>query len=104
MIDQIKSAIFDKRLISFRYDNENRLVEPHALGYTSKGKLSFRGYQPAGGTHRELGWKLFTADKVEDLTVLPLTFDKPRDGYALNDKQLPQLVAQVDAVFQDQAA
>jgi hypothetical protein len=86
MFDQIKQAIFAKNLLSFRYDGENRLVEPHALGYTAKGKLSLRGYQPAGGTHRELGWKLFTLEYA-------------RPGYALGDKQLPSLVAQVDAVF-----
>jgi predicted DNA-binding transcriptional regulator YafY len=96
MLEQISSAISSKSLISFRYDGENRLVEPHALGYTAKGRLSLRGFQPAGGTTRELGWKLFTADKVEDLTVLPLTFEAPRPGYALNDKQLPQLVAQLE--------
>jgi predicted DNA-binding transcriptional regulator YafY len=99
MLDQIRQAIFAQNLLSFRYDGENRLVEPHALGFTSKGKLSVRGFQPAGGTHRELGWKLFTIEKIEDLTVLPLTFEYARPGYALGDKQLPTLVAQVDAVF-----
>ncbi|WP_051504152.1 WYL domain-containing protein [Sphingomonas jaspsi] len=98
MIDLIEKAINGKNLISFRYDNENRLVEPHALGATSKGKMSMRGFQPAGGTQRELGWKLFTVDKIEDLTVLPLTFEEPRDGYSLNDKQLPHMVAQLDAI------
>lgn len=96
MLDQIVQAIADRRLITFRYDGENRLVEPHACGFTAKGKASFRGYQPAGGTHRELGWKLFTLAKCEDLTVLPLTFAEPRDGYAMNDRQLPELVAQVE--------
>lgn len=103
MLNQIEAAIHGRNLITFRYDNENRLVEPHALGRTGKGKLSFRGYQPAGGTQRELGWKLFTVEKIEDLTVLPLTFEFARPGYALNDKQLPQLIAQVDAVFADAA-
>jgi hypothetical protein len=95
MLDQVEAAILGRNLISFRYDNENRLVEPHALGITAKGKPSFRGFQPAGGTHRELGWKLFSLEKVEDLTVLPLTFADPRPGYAMNDKQLPRLIAQV---------
>ena len=97
MLDDIERAINGRNLITFRYDGENRLVEPHALGITGKGKPSFRGYQPAGGTHRELGWKLFTLEKCEDLTVLPLTFERPRDGYAMNDKQLPQLIAQLEA-------
>lgn len=103
MLDQIREAVLGRNLLSFRYDGENRLVEPHALGLTGKGNLSMRGYQPAGGTHRELGWKLFTVTKIEDLTVLPLTFEHARPGYALNDKQLPQLIAQVDAVYADAA-
>lgn len=96
MLDQIAAAIAAKNLITFRYDGENRLVEPHACGRTAKGKPSFRGFQPAGGTHRELGWKLFTIEKIEDLTILPLTFEAPRPGYAMNDKQLPDLVAQLE--------
>lgn len=103
MLDLISQAITERKLLAFNYDGENRLVEPHALGYTAKGKLSVRGFQPAGGTTRELGWKLFTIEKIQDLTVLPLTFEYARPGYALGDKQLPQLVAQVEAVYANAA-
>jgi predicted DNA-binding transcriptional regulator YafY len=99
MLDQIAAAIRGRNLIAFCYDGENRLVEPHACGYTAKGKPSFRGYQQGGGTTRvDLGWKLFSCEKIEGLQVLALTFDKPRDGFAANDKQLPQLVAQLELV------
>jgi hypothetical protein len=97
MLDLIAAAIAARNLISFRYDGENRLVEPHACGLTAKGKAVVRGFQPAGGTTRELGWKLFSVDKIEELTVLPLTFEYARPGYALGDKQIPSLTAQVNA-------
>lgn len=96
MLDLIASAIAARNLIAFKYDGENRLVEPHACGFTAKGKPVIRGFQPAGGTSRELGWKLFSLDKVQDLTVLPLTFAEHRPGYAMNDKQIPNLKAQLD--------
>lgn len=96
MLDTIAAAIAAKNLLAFSYDGENRLVEPHACGLTSKSKQVLRGYQPAGGTTRELGWKLFSLEKIEGLTVLPLTFHKPRPGYAMNDKQIANLKAQLD--------
>lgn len=96
MLDQITAAIAAKNLISFRYDGENRLVEPHACGHTAKGKPVVRGFQPAGGTSRELGWKLFSIEKIEDLTILPLTFEYARPGYAVGDKQIPTIAGQLE--------
>lgn len=99
MLDLIEKAVHGRNILTFRYDGKNRFVEPHAVGLTSKGKAVFRGYQPAGDTNTETGWKLFTIEKCEDLTVLPLTFDFAREGYVLGDKYIPNLMAQVDAVF-----
>lgn len=95
MIELIEQAIRGRNLITFRYDNENRLVEPHAVGRTAKGKSVVRGFQPAGGTSRELGWKLFSLDKIEDFQCLRLTFSEARDGYKPDDKQIPDMAAQV---------
>jgi hypothetical protein len=97
VLDQIAAAIAAKNCIAFSYDGLNRFVEPHACGLTARGKPVFRGFQPAGETSREHGWKLFSIEKIEDLQVLGLTFAEPRPGYALNDKQIPHLKAQIDA-------
>jgi hypothetical protein len=95
MLDQIAAAIASRNILAFNYDGLNRFVEPHACGLTSKGKPVVRGFQPAGDTSREHGWKLFSLDKIQGLTVLPLTFTEPRPGYALNDKQIPTIREQI---------
>ena len=91
MLDQlITAAINDRRIITFDYDALPRIVEPHALGYTSKGALVFRGYQ-----NPEIGWKLFTVEKCENLLVTADQFDRPREGYRMEDKYIPQIIAQL---------
>lgn len=91
MTDQIiTAAINDRRIITFDYDALPRIVEPHAIGFTSRQKLVFRGYQ-----NPDLGWKLFTVDKVENLLVTADQFDRPREGYRMDDKYIPQIIAQL---------
>lgn len=93
----IRDAVANRRTLSFMYDDLPRLVEPHACGITSKGKYVLRGFQPAGGTSREHGWKLFTAAKIESLAPTDIIFDGPRPGYKMGDKQIASIEEQLDA-------
>lgn len=93
----ITAAINERRLVTFDYDDLPRIVEPHAYGRTAKGSLVLRGFQFDGDTSRELGWKLFTVDKMEFLMLTADNFDGPRPGYNLGDKQIPGMIAQLDA-------
>jgi predicted DNA-binding transcriptional regulator YafY len=94
MLNQIEQAVHGLNLLAFVYDEKPRIVEPHAVGSTGKGKPVFRAFQTNGD---DGGWKLFSVDKVEDLSTLDTTFAGPRPGYALNDKYIPAMLAQLNA-------
>jgi hypothetical protein len=96
MIDTLTAAVAGRQILVFEYDGMTRIVEPHAVGRTRAGKLVFRGFQPHGETQRGLGWKLFSADKVLNLEVADATFPGPRDGYRMGDKQIAEILAQLE--------
>lgn len=84
----ICQAISDLQLISFIYDGQSRVVEPHTYGVDTKGHWALRAYQVRGYT--KLGqlpdWRFFHVDRISGLTILQETFAGPRDGYKRGDK------------------
>ena len=61
-------------------------MEVHAFG-----SKHLRGYQTSGLP----AWKLFSLDKIHTLLPIPIPSEAPRAGYALNDRAIPDLIAQV---------
>ncbi len=49
MNQTIISAIRNQQTLSFNYDGQPRIIEPHTYGVTTTGKESLRGYQVQGG-------------------------------------------------------
>ena len=97
MNPDICQAINDLRLISFRYDDHARTVEPHTYGMDSKGHYALRAYQISGGSQSGvgLGWRLFHRDEMLGVTVLQETFEGPRRGYKRNDKAFDTILCQL---------
>lgn len=93
MDEQVCNAINSQNLIEFYYDGELRVVEPHCLGYTTKGNLSLRAYQVDGySSSGKLGWKLYNLDKADGVSVLDETFEEPRSGYNSNDSAMTEII------------
>lgn len=94
MINELATAIAKRRRVTFTYDGLPRIAEPHAVGRSSKDKPVLRAYQFDGDTGTDLGWKLFSVDKIADLR-LDAEFVGPRDGYKRDDAYIPNMVAQL---------
>jgi hypothetical protein len=93
----IPAAIQNKQLLSFSYDGYSRTVEPHTYGVDTKGHRALRAYQVAGGSDsgQFTGWKIFHANEMRNLTVLPAQFSGPRQGYKRGDKAFAAIHAQL---------
>lgn len=80
------------------YDGESRIVEPHAMGISTKGTPVFRGYQVTGGSQSGefTGWKLFSLAKVRQLPkLLDIAASAPREGYQRDDKGMLHVLKQL---------
>lgn len=94
----IINAIRNKQTLSFTYDGQPRVVEPHTYGVTTTGKESLRGYQVQGGhatSHSNQPWHLFTASKMVSLQGNGNTFNCARQGYKRTDSAMQQIYAQL---------
>lgn len=93
MIDAMKEG----HCVDFIYDGKYRVVEVHAVGTSTKdGSLVMRGLQIAGAASRPLPqWTLFSINKVEMFEARPQVSLAPREGYAMGDKQMATIVAEL---------
>ena len=90
MLEQIKVAISELKLLRIHYDPGIRLIEPHTLGRSSKGYLLLRAYQVEGasasGEHKH--WKLFRLDRCRSCDDDGGSFGGPRSDYKRDDKAM----------------
>jgi len=95
-LNKIAKAIQDHKTLSFYYDGYGRMVEPHALGLSSRGHYVLRCYQ-TGGSSREgkLGWKLMIVEDIKSLTAIPAQFLTPREGYKQGDKGMTKIISEL---------
>ena len=79
MEHQIRTAIRQRRLIEFRFDDLGRLGEPHLLGI-HKGVRQVLVYQTGGGSRsgRLPSWRRFAIDGLRDLRLLDTNFTEIR--------------------------
>jgi len=93
MEEVISKAIENNRMIQFNYKDELRLVEPYTYGVSKKGNDQLRAFQTDGGSNSDsdLGWRLFTIDNMENITILNNEFKPTRDGYNPDDSAMVEI-------------
>ncbi|HWF10717.1 MAG TPA: hypothetical protein VG297_19750 [Bryobacteraceae bacterium] len=70
----IWTAIEHKRLLRFRYNSRERIVEPHDYGI-HKGRIKLFGYQVGGSSSQKLpNWRWAEEELISDLQLLDQTF------------------------------
>jgi len=94
--DRMIEAMEGGNVVDFMYDGKYRVVEIHAVGQSTAGKLVARGLQIAGAASRPLPqWTLFDVGKVELFEDRPQRSEAPREGYAMGDRQMSAVFAEI---------
>lgn len=86
--DVLKEAIAKGQSIQISYHDESRIVDPYVLGTSSSGNFSLQAYQQGD----RAGWRLFTVEKIDQITFLPTRFDV-RIDYKADDKGFTTIAA-----------
>ena len=91
------AAMQEGHAVDFIYDGKYRVVEVHAVGTSPKdGSLVMRGLQVAGAASRPLPQlTLFSINKVEMFEARPQVSLAPREGYAMGDKGMATVIAEL---------
>jgi hypothetical protein len=91
------SALDSGRCLEIRYDGFVRVVEVHAIGYSTDGAPLIRVWQVRGGSlsGEQAGWKLLRLDEARGLLVLDEASEAPRVGYRRGDSAMHRIIRQI---------
>jgi hypothetical protein len=94
--DIIVKAIMDKQKLEIVYHGETRIIEPHAIGITTKGNSAVRAYQVEGGAvfGKASEWKMFKLCDIESINGSGF-FKAPRPDYQKGDKGLSTILIEL---------
>lgn len=83
--------------VNFVYEGKVKVVEPHAVGTSTKdGSLIMRGFQVAGTSSRPLPvWALYTVAKMELVEPGAEASQAPREGYSMGDAAMADIISQI---------
>ena len=97
MLQLVVNAIRARNVLSFHYDGLHRVVEPHAVGESTRGNTVLRCFQVDGlsNTPPIPDWRLMSLDKIQALEVLPKTFAGVRPGYVRGDRGMTFIHAEL---------
>ena len=94
----IRTAIADKRLVSFELDGLPRVGEPHDYGI-SNGVPQLFFYQVGGksSSGAPVGWRTAVLSKVSGMTILERQFAGSRPAPSGRHKKWDKLIASVSS-------
>lgn len=89
----IKMAIENRQMLEFVYNDKRRVVEPYTFGCSHQGDDTLSAFQIEGGSNssRDLGWRQFIIENIENLVLLDSKFYGVRDGYNPNDSRMSEI-------------
>lgn len=90
MLTTITNAIERHERLIIHYFPGRRVIEPHAVGYSSAGDILLRAYQTEGesASREHEHWKLFRVDRIERCVAAFENFEGPREAYRENDRAM----------------
>ena len=89
-IDIIRDAMDKLETLQFQYDGDNRVVEPHLLGYNQIGVLTLSAWQIYGRSG--VGWRAFHVEKIMSPYSTQETFKGTRTGYNSKDRTMDPII------------
>jgi hypothetical protein len=94
----IGQALAERRRLKFKYHDHPRLVEPHAFGEVTGGRLAIVAWQVSGGSESgtSYGWRTFLLKEITGVKLTRDTFT-PRPEYRPETTQLKLVLAEVSS-------
>jgi hypothetical protein len=90
----IITAVKNKQVLSFFYDNALRIVEPQTYGISTTGHPVLRGYQIVGGSNsgQTVGLRLYELAKMEGLKNTGKRFAKAQPQHQPKDSAMSKVI------------
>jgi hypothetical protein len=94
---RICHAIAERTLLMFRYRGAMRVAEPHLYGRNTAGHDALSAWMRPGWSRTDPagGWRMFLADELEALSLLPERFAQARPDYNPDDPHFETVYCQL---------
>ena len=97
----LRTAIQNRRMVRLRYENRERILEPHDYG-VQKGCVRLLGYQVGGSSSGKLpNWRWIDVDGISDLELLSRKFKGGRPAPSGKHHKWDQLFIRVKPPDED---
>lgn len=89
-------ALGSGQRLQLQYKGADRVVEVHAVGFSSKDVALMRVWQVRGGSSGSagVGWKLLHLDDCIAMDILNEQSEAPRAGYTKGDRAMQRIVCE----------
>ena len=90
-------AIRSRRVIRFNYNGGYRTAEPYCYGISRKGNELLRAFQTGGYSEsgNPVHWKLFTVEKMSNITISDEEFSGNRPEYKPADSAMEDIYCNI---------
>jgi hypothetical protein len=97
LIDEACAALSAAKCLELQYNGFARVVEVHAVGYSTAGNPVMRAWQVRGGSSSQepVGWKLMRLDEARSAALTNEPSQAPRPGYKPGDKGMSRIVCEL---------
>jgi hypothetical protein len=96
-IKTICDAIFNRKLIQFKYKGLPRVVEPYLIGeHEDNGNILLRAYSVGGKSESGnlMGWKFYDLTNIDELIVRDENINLRKD-YNPKDKDISRIICRI---------
>lgn len=91
LLEELSKAIGARLLVSFEYEGEHCLVEPHLLGQKQHQFDCLVGWNTLKNYKQKQGWQCYLLSHMKQTKVLDERFSKKRPGYDPYDSAMSRV-------------
>jgi predicted DNA-binding transcriptional regulator YafY len=90
LLEELSKAIGARLLVSFEYENETLVVEPHLLGQDKQHESCLLAWR-TGKNGQKQGWQRFLLSRMQNTRITDERFNKKRPGYDPYDNSMSRI-------------
>ncbi|WP_266203851.1 WYL domain-containing protein [Pontibacter kalidii] len=91
LLEELSKAIGARLLVSFEYENESHVVEPHLLGQNKQHETCLLAWRTGKAGQQRQGWQCFLLSRMQNTRLTDERFSKKRPGYDPYDSTMSRI-------------
>jgi hypothetical protein len=91
LLEELSKAIGARLLVSFEYEGERHVVEPHLLGQNKQNETCLLAWRINRDGQQKQGWQCYLLSHMQQTKLLDERFSRKRPGYDPYDSTMTRI-------------